>query len=101
VVLYAAGLGVTEPALGYREMPLEPAEIAARDDLVVWLNDEVVGEVGYVGVMPGYPGLYEIWLRLPDMTPSNPRVRLQMGEHLSRGEIRLAVEGYEAPEGDG
>lgn len=101
VVLYAAGLGETEPVLGYREMPMEPAEIAARDDLVVWLNDEVVGEIGYVGVMPGFPGLYEIWLRLPDMTPSNPRVRLQMGEHMSRDEIRLAVDGYQVPEGDG
>lgn len=102
VILYATGLGPTRPTVEYRRIPRAYAPIAARKDLVVWLNDQPLPEeeVGYAGIMPGFPGIYEIHLRLPFQMPSNPRVTLQIGEHLSIGGIRLAVDGEDelAPE---
>lgn len=102
VILYATGLGPTLPTVEYRRIPRVHAEISARQDFVVWLNDQPLPdeEVGYVGIMPGFPGIYEIHLRLPYQLPSNPRVTLQIGEHLSHDGIRLAVDGQDegAPE---
>ena len=37
----------------------------------------------YAGVAPGFAGLYQINLRLPDQTPRNPRVRLRLGDLTS------------------
>lgn len=102
IILYATGLGPTRPLVEYRRIPRAHAEIAARADFVVWLNDQPLPEeeVGYVGIMPGFPGIYEIHLRLPRQLPSNPRVTLQIGEHFSLDGIRLAVDGHDdvAPE---
>lgn len=95
VVVYATGLGVTAPTVEYRRVVTEPREIAARDRFTVWLNDQAVDDeaVTYVGVMPGWPGIYEVRFRLPETLPSNPVVRLQIGEQLSQDEVRLAVAG--------
>lgn len=107
VILYATGLGETDPPLEYRQIPREERQIKAWREFVVWFNDEPLPEdrLGYVGVMPGFPGIYEIHVRLPDELPSNPQVRLQIGETVSPEQIRLAVKGFDdpepAPEGEG
>lgn len=95
VIVYAAGLGATDPPLEYRRMPEAPAEIAARDSLLLWLNEHALGgeDILYAGVMPGFPGLYEVRFKLPAGIPSNPVLRLQIGERFSQEEIRLAVAG--------
>jgi uncharacterized protein (TIGR03437 family) len=97
VVVYATGLGVTNPTVEYRRIVMEPREIAARDRFTVWLNDLALDDdaIAYVGVMPGWPGLYEVRFRLPEDLPSNPVVRLQIGELLSQDEVRLALSGYD------
>jgi uncharacterized protein (TIGR03437 family) len=97
VILYATGLGQTDPEMKYREAPAEWRQIEAREEFAVWLNDERVAdeEIAYVGVMPMYPGIYEIHLRLPEVLPSNPVVRVQVGEAVSPQEVRLALAGID------
>jgi uncharacterized protein (TIGR03437 family) len=97
VILYATGLGPVRPSVDYRRTPREPAEIAARGQFEVWLNEEPAPDdaLGYVGIMPGFPGIYEIHLRLPERLPPNPQVRLRIAGEWSGEEIRLAVAGHE------
>ena len=97
VILYATGLGPVHPPVDYRRTPREPAEIAARGQFEVWLNEEPLPDdaLGYVGIMPGFPGIYEIHLRLPESLPPNPQVRLRIAGEWSGEEIRLAVAGHE------
>lgn len=99
VIVYATGLGPTRPPVEYRRIPREPAEVAAREDLLVWLNEHPVPDedISYAGIMPGFPGIYEIRFRLPASLPSNPQVLLQIGEHTSLEQIRLAVVGDDSP----
>lgn len=100
VIVYATGLGPTLPTVEYRRIPREPAEIASREDLTVWLNEHPVPDedISYAGIMPGFPGIYEIRFRLPETLPSNPQVLLQIGEHTSLEQIRLAVAGDDSPD---
>jgi uncharacterized protein (TIGR03437 family) len=41
------------------------------------------GNVLYAGVAPGFAGLYQINLLLPENTPANPTVRVGVGATLS------------------
>jgi uncharacterized protein (TIGR03437 family) len=88
VVLYATGLGRTEPAAGYRELPRGLAWVTRFEDLDLSLAGRRLGldRVLYAGLAPGFAGLYQLNLLLPDDTPPDP-------------EIRLGVGGLRSPEG--
>lgn len=110
LMLYTGGLGATRPPLGFRVMPREEAEIAAREQFAVTLNGEPVAAelIDYVGVMPNFPGIYEIRLQLPENAPEDPEIRIVIGETLSpegiglplrKREAESPVQPEEAPEG--
>jgi uncharacterized protein (TIGR03437 family) len=93
VRLYATGLGRTNPPLSYLQMPREEGEIGARKDFAVTLaGADIPAElVGYVGLMPGAPGLYEIRLQLPEDCPDNPEIRIRVGDWDSPEGVILPV----------
>jgi uncharacterized protein (TIGR03437 family) len=57
----------------------------AIDQFSVWLNGAAVDPklIWYAGVAPGYAGLYQVNLQLPDTMTSNPEIRLVIGEYKS------------------
>ncbi len=93
VILYATGLGPTIPAAGYGEIPTTAAVLQHRSAFAVSLNGEKVPDerIAYAGVAPGFAGLYQVNLRLPDNTPADPEVRLISGPAMSPTGVHIPV----------
>ncbi|SRR5579883_196245 len=85
VVLYATGLGLTSPAAIPNEIPQTAAQITDRAHFRVLLDGADVDPrlIQYAGVTPGFAGLFQINLKLPDDAPSNPEIRIGYGDQLS------------------
>lgn len=93
VILFATGLGRTQPPVAYPQLPREPARIANWSRFRVLLNEKEVpaSNVYYAGVTPGFAGLYQVNLRLPEDTGNNPEIRIAIGDILSPAGLRLPV----------
>jgi uncharacterized protein (TIGR03437 family) len=93
VVLYAAGLGRTSPELPDRGAPSVAAQIRRKDDLQLLLNGAAVDSkrILYAGITPGWPGLYQINVSLPEDAGPDPEVRIVIGERTSASGLKLAV----------
>ena len=85
VILYATGLGPTIPNPHSGEIPAKAAVLERLSEFQVLLDGVPVGpdRIAYAGVAPGFAGLYQINLRLPDALPPNPEVRLKLGDETS------------------
>ena len=85
VVLYATGLGLTSPAAIPNQIPTAAAQIVNRAQFRVLLNGADVDprRIEYAGVTPGFAGLFQINLRLPDDAPSNPEIQIGFTGQLS------------------
>jgi uncharacterized protein (TIGR03437 family) len=93
VILYATGLGQTVPAAAYSEVPIAAAVLKQFADFKATLDGLAVdaGGILYAGLAPGFAGLYQINLRLPDTCGSNPEIRIGFGDTLSKPGLRLPV----------
>ena len=93
IVLYATGLGDTIPPLTYGRVAKDAARIAAVQEFQVLLNGRPVDPalVAYVGVTPGFGGLYQINLRIPESAGEEPEVRLVIGDAASPAGVILPV----------
>jgi uncharacterized protein (TIGR03437 family) len=93
-VLYATGLGHTNPPWPSGVVAQSAAYITARDSLQVLLNGVAIDPqlVLYAGVTPGYSGLYQINFTIPAGAGTNPEIRVQIGTQSSISSIKLAVE---------
>lgn len=91
--LYVSGLGQTEPALEYRELPRKEAEVRVRDKVVVRIGEvELRGEaLAYVGVMPCFPGIYEIRFTMPKTGLEDPEVRVVVEQFYSQDGVKLVT----------
>ncbi len=85
VILYATGLGRTIPNPHSGEIPRQTAVLDRLSEFQVLLDSVPVASerVAYAGVAPGFAGLYQINLRLPDDLQRNPEIRLKLGEEIS------------------
>ncbi|MBI4874859.1 MAG: hypothetical protein HY822_09540 [Acidobacteria bacterium] len=94
VVLYATGLGRTVPNPAPGEVPAQAAVLEHWSQFEVLVNGEPLKQdrVLYAGLAPGFPGLYQINLRLPEPAPRNPELRLRLGEDASPAGVLLALE---------
>jgi uncharacterized protein (TIGR03437 family) len=85
VSLWAAGLGNTDPNLEDGVLPQEARWLSQMNQFGVWINGVPVdaGRILYAGVAPGYAGLYQVNVRLPDSLPANPEIQLALDNWFS------------------
>jgi len=83
----------TNPSLAYRECVARRPRVVVRDEVVVTIGGvELSGEaLPYVGVMPGFPGIYEIRLMVPETEEGDPEIRVRVREQASQEGIRLVT----------
>jgi uncharacterized protein (TIGR03437 family) len=93
VVLYASGLGPTDPATIANQIPQRAAPIAPITSFSVLVNGSPVDpqKILYAGVVPGFAGLFQINVQLPDNTPANPEIRVGYANTMSPGGRVLPV----------
>jgi uncharacterized protein (TIGR03437 family) len=93
VIIYAVGLGPTIPEQNDGEVPPRSAVIANFASMNVLLNGAPVvhSAIQYAGITPGCAGLYQINLLLPTPLPSNPEVRVQIGDQISPAAMTLVT----------
>lgn len=93
VILYATGLGQVFPPPRYGEIARKAASLADPRRFRLLLNGTPVAaqDLLYVGLSPGYPGLYQINVRTPAALPDLPLIRLAYDEILSPDGLTLPV----------
>ena len=95
VVLYASGLGRTSlyPSQS-TEIPMYPGVLEAIQSFQVYLNGVPLdaSKVLYAGICPGWSGLYQVNLILPEDVGPDPEIRLAVGTYISAPGMKLAVE---------
>ena len=93
IVVYGTGLGRTNPTQIDGTLPQSAARIILFDQLRVLLDGQAVPveNILYAGITPGFAGLYQINLRLPDEVGATPELRIALGDQMSQGALRLQV----------
>jgi uncharacterized protein (TIGR03437 family) len=93
IVIYAVGLGPTIPEQNDGQIPPRSAVIADFASMNVLLNGAPVvhSTIQYAGITPGCAGLYQINLLLPTPLPSNPEIRVQIGNQISPAAMNLVT----------
>ena len=85
LTLYATGLGHTVPPVSYRSIPNKAAPLERLAEFQVLLDGAPLDRslVLYAGVAPGYAGLYQINVKMPDAVGPNPAVQISLGALIS------------------
>jgi uncharacterized protein (TIGR03437 family) len=93
VVLWATGLGATNPQPVYGQLPLSVAPLVDGANPSILLNGTPLppSAIYYAGQAPGFAGLYQINVTLPSCTPANPEIRVQVAGVLSVSKVDLPV----------
>jgi uncharacterized protein (TIGR03437 family) len=94
IVMYAAGLGRTSPDQVPDRVPSAAATTLYAAQTQILLNGVALpaSSLLYVGVTPGFAGLYQINLRLPDPLPANPQIQVTIGAQSSPAAILLPTQ---------
>ncbi|MGA2271687.1 MAG: IPT/TIG domain-containing protein [Bryobacteraceae bacterium] len=94
IVVYAAGLGMTQPNLDPGVIPQNAALIQRLSDLKVYLGGTAIdpARIQYAGLTPGSAGLYQINLVLPDSLGTDPEIRVAVAAQSSPAGLKLAVQ---------
>ncbi len=93
IVLWATGLGTTVPRLGYGEIPSGAAVLEEITSFDIGLDGGHLDahKVEYAGVAPGFGGLYQINMRLPDDIGVDPEIRITASGVTSPEGVRVYV----------
>src|SRR5207247_903944 len=94
IVIYGTGLGVTVPRQVDGIIPRSAARIVLLDRLRIVLDAQTLPteNILYAGITPGYPGLYQINLRLPDATSNQaPELRVALDDQMSQSALQLPI----------
>jgi uncharacterized protein (TIGR03437 family) len=94
VILYATGLGQTMPNVVYGQLFEQAAPLEQIADFILVLDGAPAGAgaVQYAGIAPGFAGLYQINVVLPESTKANPQVQIGFGKQLSKSGLYLSVQ---------
>ena len=78
VVLFASGLGPTNPAAIPNQIPHQAASVTPISSFSMLMNGAPVNpqQILYAGVVPTFAGLFQINVQLPANTPSNPQIQI-------------------------
>ena len=87
-VLYGTGFGATGPVVRTGELAPERRRLSASE-VRVWLGGSELapGDIPYVGASPGFAGVNELHVRVPDGTPPG------------RADVVLSIDGYSSTRG--
>ena len=92
IVLYATGLGRTSPKAEAGRIATTSARVTTPDfRLLLDGNDVERWSTFYVGLTPGFAGLYQINLTLPENLANNPSIRIGFGDQLSPEGLKLPL----------
>jgi uncharacterized protein (TIGR03437 family) len=93
VVLYGTGFGRTEPDAVDSQLPSVASALRRASDFLVQLNGVALerAAVMYTGLTPGYAGLYQVNVRLPDRAGGGVELRVGFAENLS-APLKVAAE---------
>jgi len=99
VILYATGLGrnaLDTPTSNFfdaQEIPNQAVWIQRMDEFHLWLDGAAADRwrLAYVGLAPGFAGLYQINLILPESAGVDPEIRISLGDQISPEGLRLLV----------
>ncbi len=94
IVVYACGLGRTQPNPVPGVIPQNAAVIQRLSDLQVYLGGTAIdpASIQYAGLTPGSAGLYQINLVLPDNLGTDPEIRVAIADQSSPAGLKLAVQ---------
>ncbi len=92
IVLYATGLGRTRPDSLSGQIATGAAPLARTADFRVWLAGKAIDSFAYVGLTPGFGGLYQINLTVPASVPADPEIQIGfLDRPLSQPGVRLPL----------
>ncbi len=84
IVVYGTGFGTVTPPLASGKSAFEERPLSSSDVRVLLGNLEMQSEdVVYAGISQGYPGLYELRIRIPGNTPSGLHSLVLMVDGIS------------------
>jgi uncharacterized protein (TIGR03437 family) len=85
VVLYATGVGPTSPSAIPDQIPNAAATVTPLSSFSLLMNGTAVDphQILYVGVTPGFAGLFQINWQIPANAPANPEIRIGYAGTLS------------------
>jgi len=94
IILYAGGLGPVSPAVPSGQIPQVSAQLTDTSSFLVWLDGVPLDPslIEYVGMTPGWAGLYVINLRLPPGVAPQPEIRISTGDTISPGQRYLVLQ---------
>ena len=94
VILYATGLGRTIPLAADREIPTTAAPLERLNEFQVVVGGEMLpaANVLYAGVAPGFAGLYQVNVRLPQVLGPDPEIAAGYAGAMSAGGVRLPAQ---------
>jgi uncharacterized protein (TIGR03437 family) len=92
VILYATGLGMAR-SISTGQVPAVAAQIDNLASLKVYLGGVALdtAHILYAGLTPGFAGLYQINMVLPNNLGSDPEVLVAIGDQSSPAGLKLAV----------
>jgi uncharacterized protein (TIGR03437 family) len=93
-VVYATGLGATEPNPEAGEVPQSAAPLQWLSSLVVSLDGAPLPPnlIEYAGVTPGCVGLYQLNIQLPRNVGTDPSIQVTVESQSSSGPLKIAVQ---------
>lgn len=93
IVVYGTGFGKTNPSQKNGVVPASAAPILMLNQLQVLLDGQALPpqNILYAGITPGYPGLYQVNVLLPDNLSDSPTLQVSLENLASQDSLQLPV----------